>query len=54
VLLYNMYRKVIDCMWLEYIVLFSIAMTFFSITVVLTVETLDTTNNISRKRNKKL
>jgi len=48
-----MYRKVIDCMWLEYIVLFSIAMMFFSITVVLMVETVDTTNNISRKRNKK-
>jgi hypothetical protein len=41
-------------MWLEYIVLFSIAMMFFSITVVLTVETVHTTNSISKKRNKKL
>ncbi|MDD4439502.1 MAG: hypothetical protein PHS04_15915 [Tissierellia bacterium] len=40
-------------MWLEYIVLFSIAMMFFSITVVLTVETVHTTNSIT-KRNKKL
>ncbi|HRC81030.1 MAG TPA: hypothetical protein PLF27_06560 [Sedimentibacter sp.] len=41
-------------MWLEYIVLFSIAMMFFSITVVLTVETVHTTNNLTKKRNKKL
>jgi formate hydrogenlyase subunit 3/multisubunit Na+/H+ antiporter MnhD subunit len=39
-------------MWLEYIVLFSIAMLFFSITVVLTVETVHTTNSISKKRKK--
>lgn len=39
-------------MWLEYIVLFSIAMLFLSITVVLTVETVHTTNSISKKRNK--
>ena len=39
-------------MWLEYVVLFSIAMMFFSITVVLTVETVHTTNSISKKRNK--
>ncbi len=37
-------------MWLEYIVLFSIAMLFFSITVVLTVETVHTTNSISKKK----
>lgn len=42
-----------DCMWLEYIVLFSIAMLFFSITVVLTVETVHTTNSISKKRKTK-
>ncbi|HNZ82916.1 MAG TPA: hypothetical protein PLX37_02765 [Sedimentibacter sp.] len=40
-------------MWLEYILLFSIAMMFFSISVVLTVETVHTTNSISKKRNKK-
>ncbi|HHZ01342.1 MAG TPA: hypothetical protein GX396_00180 [Tissierellia bacterium] len=40
-------------MWLEYIVLFSVAIMFFSITVMLTVETVHTTNSISRKRNRK-
>lgn len=40
-------------MWLEYIVLFSIAMLFFSITIVLTVETVHTTKSISKKRKKK-
>ncbi len=41
-------------MWLEYIVLFSVAMMFFSIALVLTVETVHTTNSISKKRNNKL
>ncbi|MDI9496062.1 MAG: hypothetical protein QM227_07325 [Bacillota bacterium] len=40
-------------MWLEYVVLFSVAMMFFSITVVLAVETVHTTNSIAKKRNKK-
>lgn len=39
-------------MWIEYIILLSIAMMFFSMTVVLTVETVHTTNSILKKRNK--
>lgn len=38
-------------MWLEYIVLFSVATMVFSIMVVLTVETVHTTKSISKKRN---
>jgi len=38
-------------MWLEYIVLFSIATMVFSIMVVLTVETVHTTKRISKKRS---
>jgi len=38
-------------MWLEYIVLFSIATMVFSIMVVLTIETVHTTKSISKKRN---
>ncbi|NYB74080.1 hypothetical protein HZF24_07985 [Sedimentibacter hydroxybenzoicus DSM 7310] len=38
-------------MWLEYIVLFSIAATVFSIMIVLIIETVHTTKSISRKRN---
>ena len=41
-------------MWLEYIVLFSIATMVFSIMVVLTVETVHTTKSISKKRSNKL
>lgn len=43
-------RKV-QIMWIEYIVLFSIAIMVFSIMVVLTVETVHTTKRISKKRS---
>lgn len=38
-------------MWLEYIVLFSIATMVFSIMIVLTIETVHTTKSISKKRS---